>query len=148
MKNNHDGLLLLVKLQAKAAFLHGSFSSFLNCRNGTKSRKTSDIEITVLIAMFINKFNVAYLFNTWKILILQIFLMILFFFFCKEIFSLSKISDFPLFMTSLFFASLPSLKNFLYPYHYAHFSEFLFLLNKEVGGTIQKHAIKTAETSN
>ena len=147
MKNNHDGVLLLVKLQAKAAFLHGCFSSFLNCWNGTKSRKTSDIEIIVLIATFIHKFNVAYLFNTWKMLILQK-IFILFYFFCKEIFSLSKISDFPLFMTSLFFASLPSLKNFLYPYHYAHFSEFLFLLNKEVGGTIQKHAIKTAETSN
>ena len=45
--------LLLVKLQAKnlinVTLLHGCFSRFLNCTNGTKSRKTSqiaEIEIT------------------------------------------------------------------------------------------------------
>ena len=112
MKNNHDGLLLLVKLQAKAAFLHGSFSSFLNCRNGTKSRKTSDIEIIVLIAMFINKFNVAYLFNTWKMLILQIFLMILFFFFLQRNFFPFKNFRFPPFYDLPLFRIPPQFKEF------------------------------------
>ena len=43
VKNTHGGVLLLVKLQAllKVTLLHGSFSRFLNCTNGTKSHKTS-----------------------------------------------------------------------------------------------------------
>ena len=40
-------LLLLVKLQAsallKVTLLHGCFSRFLKCTNGTKSRKVSHI---------------------------------------------------------------------------------------------------------
>ena len=45
VKNTHGGVLLLVKLQAllKVALLHGCFARFLNCANGTKSRKTSHI---------------------------------------------------------------------------------------------------------
>ena len=48
VKNTHGGMLLLVKLQAKPAtllkvtLLHGCFSRFLNCTNGTKSCKVSD----------------------------------------------------------------------------------------------------------
>ena len=37
MKNTHGGVLLKVTL------LHGCFSSFLICSNGTKSRKASDM---------------------------------------------------------------------------------------------------------
>ena len=37
VKNIHGGVLLLVKV----TLLHGCFSGFLNCTNGTKSRKTS-----------------------------------------------------------------------------------------------------------
>ena len=46
VKNIHGGVIVLVKLQAKPAtlpkvsFLYGCFSRFLNCTNGTKSRKT------------------------------------------------------------------------------------------------------------
>ena len=50
VKNSHGGVLLLVKLLAKkpatllkVTFLHGCFSYFLNCTNGTKSRKTSQV---------------------------------------------------------------------------------------------------------
>ena len=42
VKNTHRGMLLLVKLQASACNFtlpHGYFSRFLNCINGTKSRK-------------------------------------------------------------------------------------------------------------
>ena len=53
VKNTHGGVILLVKLQAEActktllklAFLHECFSRFLNCINGTKSRKASHIWI-------------------------------------------------------------------------------------------------------
>ena len=51
VKNTHGGVLLLVKLQAKPAtllkvtLLHGCFSRFLNCTNGTKSRSASHIDI-------------------------------------------------------------------------------------------------------
>ena len=51
----HEGVLLLVKLQAKSfttllkvTLLHGCFSRFLNCTNGTKSRKTSHIYLACL----------------------------------------------------------------------------------------------------
>ena len=49
VKNNHGEMLLLVKLQAwastllKVTLLHGCFWSFLNCTNGTKSRKASPL---------------------------------------------------------------------------------------------------------
>ena len=49
MKNTNGGVLLLAKLQAKPAnlvkmrFLHGCFSRFLNCTNGTKSCNASCI---------------------------------------------------------------------------------------------------------
>ena len=47
VKNTDGGVLLLVKLHAKPAallkvtLLHGCFSGFLNCANGTKPRKAS-----------------------------------------------------------------------------------------------------------
>ena len=46
LKNTHGGVLILVKLQAKVTLLkltllHGCFSCFLNCANGTKSRNAS-----------------------------------------------------------------------------------------------------------
>ena len=37
-KNTHGGAVLLPKV----TLLHGCFSRFLNCTNGTKSRKTSN----------------------------------------------------------------------------------------------------------
>ena len=40
MKNTHGGVLLSV-IGLKFALLHGSFSRFLNCTNGTKSRNAS-----------------------------------------------------------------------------------------------------------
>ena len=44
-KSTHGGVLLLVKLQSatliKVTLLHGCFSRFLNCANGTKSRNAS-----------------------------------------------------------------------------------------------------------
>ena len=54
VKNTHGGVLLFVKLQALAGFklqlyllkvtlLHGCFSRFLNCTNGTKSRNAPHI---------------------------------------------------------------------------------------------------------
>ena len=49
VKNTHERVLLLVKLQAKPGTLlkvtlrHGFFSRFLNCTNGTESRKASYI---------------------------------------------------------------------------------------------------------
>ena len=51
-KNIHGGVLLLVKLQAEACTFTKSntppwvFSRFLNCTNGTKSRKASYIFMT------------------------------------------------------------------------------------------------------
>ena len=39
MKSTHGGVIALVKLQASASLLHGHFPRFLNCTNGTKSRK-------------------------------------------------------------------------------------------------------------
>ena len=48
-KSTHGGVLILVKLQAsdvtllKLTLLHGCFSRFLNCTNGTKSRNASHI---------------------------------------------------------------------------------------------------------
>ena len=40
VKNNHERVLLLV---LKLTLLHGCFSRFLNCKNGTKSRKASQM---------------------------------------------------------------------------------------------------------
>ena len=47
MKKTHGGVLLLVKPATllKVTLLHGCFSRFLNCANGTKSRKASHIYI-------------------------------------------------------------------------------------------------------
>ena len=48
-KNTHGWMLILVKVQAlaynllKVTLLHGRFSHFLNCTNGTKSRNVSHI---------------------------------------------------------------------------------------------------------
>ena len=50
MRTTHGGVLLLVKFQAKpaillkTALLHGDFSRFLNCINGTKSCKISHVQ--------------------------------------------------------------------------------------------------------
>ena len=42
MKNTHGGVLILLKLTLlKLTLLHGCFSRFLNCANGTKSRNVS-----------------------------------------------------------------------------------------------------------
>ena len=43
VKNTHGGVLLVVKLQAvlKVTLLHGCFSRFSNCANGTKLHKAS-----------------------------------------------------------------------------------------------------------
>ena len=49
VKNTHGGVLILVKLQALATLFHGYFSHFLNCTNGTKSRNTSHIATSQLI---------------------------------------------------------------------------------------------------
>ena len=46
VKNIHGEMLFLVKLQAtllKVTILHGYFSRFLNCTNGTESHKASHI---------------------------------------------------------------------------------------------------------
>ena len=40
VKSTHGGVLLLV---LKVTFLNGCFSRVLNCSNGTKSRKTSQM---------------------------------------------------------------------------------------------------------
>ena len=55
LEYTHEGVLLLVKLHAKSfttllkvTLLHGCFSRFLNCTNGTKSRKTSHINLACL----------------------------------------------------------------------------------------------------
>ena len=60
VKSTHGGVLLLVKKPAtllKLALLHGCFSRFLNCTNGTKSRKASHIfqllsSVSLLYFMF------------------------------------------------------------------------------------------------
>ena len=60
VKNTHGGVLLLVKLQAllKVTLLHGCFSRFLNCTNGTKSHNTSHINLfSVLEAPLLNKYS-------------------------------------------------------------------------------------------
>ena len=52
MKNAHGKVLLLVKLGCnlvKVALLHGCFSSFLNCTNGTKSCKAPHLEYCPVI---------------------------------------------------------------------------------------------------
>ena len=52
-------MLLLVRLQAllKATLLHGCFSHFLNCTNGTKSRKAPHFYKTLMgLMLFINPF--------------------------------------------------------------------------------------------
>ena len=50
VKNTYGGVLLLVKLQAKilleVTLLHGCFSRFLICTNGTKSRNISHIKFS------------------------------------------------------------------------------------------------------
>ena len=52
MENIHEGVLLLVKLQfatlLKVTLLHGCFSRFLNCANGTTWRKGSHLLQTTL----------------------------------------------------------------------------------------------------
>ena len=46
-KNIHRRVLLLIKMQAatllKGTLFHGCFNVLLNCTNGTKSRKASNI---------------------------------------------------------------------------------------------------------
>ena len=47
MKNTHGGVLVFVKLQAatilRVTLIHGCFSRFLNCANGTNTRKASHL---------------------------------------------------------------------------------------------------------
>ena len=68
MKNTHGGVLLLVKLEAtllKVTLLHGCFSRFLNCTNGTKWCKTSHYILTASTKIhapdLINKVNLLIL---------------------------------------------------------------------------------------
>ena len=42
VKNTHGGVLILV---LKLTLFYGCFSLYLNCTNGTKSRKTSHISV-------------------------------------------------------------------------------------------------------
>ena len=61
VKKTHGGVLCLVKLQApalKVKLLHGCFLCFLNCTNGTKSRKASHM-IIKLNKNFLFRFLVA-----------------------------------------------------------------------------------------
>ena len=61
VKNTHGGVLLLVKLQALATLLkvtlvHGCFSRFLSCTNGTKSpnawlSSTNDFQLQVFVKL-------------------------------------------------------------------------------------------------
>ena len=65
VKNTHGGRLILVKLQYKSAtllkltLLHGCFSRFLNCTNGTKSRNASQMKNTSSFHVF----NTRYCYN-------------------------------------------------------------------------------------
>ena len=66
VKTTHEGVLLLAKLQfailLKVTLLHGRISRFLNCRNGTKSRKAShmstksNLQLNVLFPETLKKF--------------------------------------------------------------------------------------------
>ena len=64
VKNTHGGPLLLVKLQPatllNVTLLHGWFSRFLNCKNGTKSRNRSQLypEIHKVLPLILTKFQV------------------------------------------------------------------------------------------
>ena len=65
VKNTHAGLLLVVKLQgegcnsAKCNTLLWVFFSFLDCRNGTKSRKASQInKMSTFKQTHLNLFNI------------------------------------------------------------------------------------------
>ena len=53
VKNTHEGVLLLAKL----TFLHGCFSRFLNCTNGTKSRKTSHLKSRSLVILAFGNYS-------------------------------------------------------------------------------------------
>ena len=54
VKSTHGGVLLLLKV----TLLHGCFSRFLNCTNGTKSHNTSHINLfSVLEAPLLNKYS-------------------------------------------------------------------------------------------
>ena len=63
VKNTYGGVLLFVSLQAKSqlkvTLLHECFSRFLNCMNGTKSRKTSQLVLKKWMEVFYG-FNVFY----------------------------------------------------------------------------------------
>ena len=57
VKNTHGGVLLLVAATLlKVPLLHGCFSRFLNCTNGTKSRNASLITIIILLS-YCKSFN-------------------------------------------------------------------------------------------
>ena len=45
MKNTNGGVLLKPATLLKVTILHGCFSRFLNCANGTKSRNTSHLNV-------------------------------------------------------------------------------------------------------
>ena len=58
VKNAHGGVLVSVKLQAfslKVTLLHGYFSRFLNCTNGTNSRNASHRCTVLMILLETNK---------------------------------------------------------------------------------------------
>ena len=59
VKNTHEGVLLLV---LKVTLLHGCFSRFLNCTNGTKSRKASHMiyrPLNTLLEKLKNVFEIS-----------------------------------------------------------------------------------------
>ena len=59
VKNTHEGVLLLV---LKVTLLHGCFSRFLNCTNGTKLRKASHMiyrPLNTLLEKLKNVFEIS-----------------------------------------------------------------------------------------
>ena len=59
VKNTHGGVLLLV---LKVTLLHGCFSRFLNCTNGTKLRKASHMiyrPLNTLLEKLKNVFEIS-----------------------------------------------------------------------------------------
>ena len=58
VKNTHGGVLILVKLQAllRLTLLHGCFSRFLNCTNGTKLCNASQLRMLLMIIIVLEDF--------------------------------------------------------------------------------------------
>ena len=50
LKNTHEGVLQPATL-LKLTLLHGCFSRFLNCTNGTKSRNASHMKLKLILGV-------------------------------------------------------------------------------------------------